>query len=338
MKYRWSYYAIPHIVNYTFWGVIVPIVYYLVQKFPWEELYTRSSRIKILGASIAVGLFHEILTNILWFGPMHIFGIEKFTIEQAHYVTGALPSALISRVLEFWILYGLFAAYDYYTKYKRKQVELAKVESQLSNAQLNALRLQLQPHFLFNTLNTISSLMEINIQEAQRMVSRLGNLLRTVLAKDRRNFVSLREELTFTRNYLAIEQARFSDRLNIQYDIDTEALDAQVPALILQPLVENAIKHGFSNKIGAGTITVHALKKEQTVELRVQDDGQGTDLPLEQLLESGIGLKNVQERLELLYKEQATLTVITQPDHGFEVALILPFQLDVQHPAGALAL
>lgn len=328
-EYNWRRMAIPHIINYVFWGILIPIVYYFTQKYPLIELSQRRVAFQAILVSIIIAFSHETLTNVLWLAPLHYLGIEKVNQQTISYVIGSLPSAVISRLMEYWILFFIFAALDYYKKYKNKQIELARLENQLSSAELNALRLQLHPHFLFNTLNTISSLMEINIKDAQKIVSKLGILLRTLLDKERQDFIPLREELNFIKSYLDIEQVRFHDRLAIQYQIEETTLDLPVPALILQPLVENAIKHGFARQIGAGIITLAAKKTETTLELMVKDDGNGSNINMEALLQSGIGLQNVKERLELLYEKAATLEIITAPGAGFEVQLSLPVQV---HP------
>lgn len=322
--YNWQRSAIPHLVNYTFWGLLVPIVYYFSQKYPLNDLSSRNVQIRAFLVSLGVSAFHEMATNIIWLLPLHLLGIEKITMETFHYVIGSFAPATISRLIEYWILFFVFAAIDYYKKFKNKQLELAKLEGQLSSAELNALRLQLHPHFLFNTLNTISSLMEINIKDAQKIVSKLGILLRTLLDKERRNFIPLSEELNFIKSYLDIEQVRFHDRLKIHYIIDEAALEVSVPALILQPLVENAIKHGFSKQVGEGEITLIARKIDAKIQLTVQDDGKGSAQAIETLLDAGIGLKNVKERLDLLYRHKADFQIQTAPGKGFEVQLTLP--------------
>lgn len=326
-KYNFQRMGIPHIINYVFWGMLVPIVYYFTQKYPLIELSQKRVAFKAILVSIIIALAHESLTNIIWLVPLHVLGLEKITSERMDYVIGSLPSAIISRLIEYWILFFIFAALSYYKKYKDKQIELAKLESQLSNAELNALRLQLHPHFLFNTLNTISSLMEINIKDAQKIVSKLGLLLRTLLDKERENFIPLHEELNFIKSYLDIEQVRFHDRLRIQYDIAEDTLEVPVPALILQPLVENAIKHGFAKQTGPGIITLTSNKVNNYLEWSVKDDGNGSAYALEILLQSGIGLKNVKERLELLYGEAAIFSITTAPGAGFEVQLRLPIHV-----------
>lgn len=281
---------------------------------------------KVLLASFGLAIFHEAFSNVMWFLPMHIFDIHPFTQKDVEHIIGMFPSALISRLIEFWIIFGVFTAIDFQRKYRDKQIQLAQLESQLSGAQLNALRLQLQPHFLFNTLNTISSLMEINIKDAQKIVSKLGNLLRIVLEKNKKNKTPFREELEFIKSYLDIEAVRFIDRLNIEYHIEPDTLSAVVPSLILQPLVENAFKHGFSNQTENSQITVSAKRVAEQLIISVKDDGNGTTKSKDTLLSTGIGLKNVKERLDLIYKNAYTFDIKSGTQQGFEVILKIPYE------------
>ncbi|MCB0643718.1 MAG: histidine kinase, partial [Phaeodactylibacter sp.] len=182
--------------------------------------------------------------------------------------------------------------------------------------------------FLFNTLNTISSLMEVSIKDARKIVSKLGQLLRTVLEKNKRNSVPLSEELDFIRSYLDIEQVRFHDRLEIHYDLDPATLDVAVPSFLLQPLVENAVRHGFANQTTQALIEVCTRRlSSERIEIIVRDNGKGSGRPIPEILKSGIGIQNVKERLELLFGEQYQLEINTRPEHGFEISIQIP---DVQ--------
>jgi two-component sensor histidine kinase len=324
-KFSWFRYFAPQFINNTLWGLLVPVVYYFLQKFNMAKGAPRSEKIKAIIASLALAGFHEIMSYVVWFFPSDWMGWFRFNLKEFDYIVGAFPTGFISRVVEYWIIYGILSAMDYAKKYRVKQLELVQMESQLANAQLSALRLQLQPHFLFNTLNTISSLMEINIKDAQKMVSRLGNLLRSVLDKNKKARVSLREELNFTENYLSIERMRFLDRLAVEFDVDESLLEAQVPSLILQPLAENAIKHGFSQKTDPGKIIIRVRRHGKSyMKLSVIDDGVGTDRPNKYLLDGGIGLKNVEERLNLIFKGEAKMDIESKAGDGFSVHLTLP--------------
>lgn len=310
------------LVNYTTWGILAPLVLTTVRKYRVSQ--GGQTILKVIGISILLSLLHEIISNLLFYIPAHVTGYYPFTQEALSFIVMATPTAMISRFMEFWVLYGLFSAFDYQRMYKNQQVENARLETQLSTAQLNALRLQLQPHFLFNTLNTISALMEVDIKGAQAMVSRLGNLLRTVLDKRRPSLIPLREEIAFIKDYLDIEQVRFQDRLTVHYDLAPDALDQLVPALILQPLVENAIKHGFSASSEAGTLSISAKTQESTLQLEIADDGIGSAMV--ERYSKGIGLTNVQDRLELLFPDNHQMEIQTAPGNGFLVRLELPIQ------------
>lgn len=318
--FNWERYFASPFINQAWWGVLVPLVFYCYNKFDWHL-----HRWKAIGASILVALFHEITSYFAWGIPMDLLGYEEFSMKNIPYILRSVPTGFISQWIQYWIIWGIFFGIDYAKRYKHKEVELAKIEGQLSNAQLNALRLQLQPHFLFNTLNTISSLMEFNIKDAQKIVSKLGVLLRTILDEKRGNRVPLHEELAFIRSYLDIEQVRFHDRLEVQYDIEEEIAQVEVPNLILQPLVENAIKHGFANHSEAGIILLSAKRLgEEKIELIVKDNGSGTDEFSQNLVAKGIGLKNVKERLELMYQTNQEFIIQTAKGKGFEVIIRLP--------------
>ncbi|MCB0585378.1 MAG: histidine kinase, partial [Phaeodactylibacter sp.] len=298
-KFMWDRGWFIHVVNYLTWALILPLVYQVVNRI--QERPSASNGIlflRILLAGTLLGLLHELISNLLFFPTLHFLGVKKMTMETVRHIIGVLPAAVITRLIEFGILFAVITAVELRRKYRNKQLELAQLEGQLSSAQLNALRLQLQPHFLFNTLNTISSLMEFDKKKAQKVVSQLGNLLRFVLDQDKRNQAPLWEEIDFIKNYLNIEQARFPDRLTIDYQIDEQALEALIPTLMLQPLVENAVKHGFANRTGPGKIELICKKIEGgQVMVIVRDDGKGSARPPEELVSSGIGLKNVKERL-----------------------------------------
>lgn len=327
-KFSWDRGWFIYVANYLTWAFLVPLVYAVavrIQSGPPRSNLALAS--KIAGAGVLLSLLHELISNLLFFPTLHFLGVKEMTMDTVRHMVGVLPAAVITRLIEFGIIYAVLTAIELRRKYRDKQLELAQVEGQLSSAQLNALRLQLQPHFLFNTLNTISSLMEFDKKGAQKIVSQLGKLLRTVLDQDKRNLVPLRDELDFIKSYLNIEQVRFQDRLRIEYDIDSEILDALVPSLILQPLVENAIKHGFSKRPDEGRITLSCRKEgDFHILLRVHDDGQGSPRSEQSLLSAGIGLKNTKDRLQLIYRDDCQFNIRTGAGQGFEAGIRIPYQ------------
>src|SRR5512132_804200 len=196
---------------------------------------------------------------------------------------------------------GLAFAVTYYREAQDRTVAAAKLETKLVETQLQTLQSQLHPHFLFNTLHAISALMHSNVDQADRMLSRLAALLRMTLDNVGQQEVPLKEELDFLERYLEIEQTRFRDRLTVKFDVQPEALDALVPWMMLQPLVENSIKHGISPQPGPGTIEVLARQENNRLVLEVRDDGVGLTQDALTALQSGIGLSTTRARLHHLF-------------------------------------
>ncbi len=230
-------------------------------------------------------------------------------------------AGIISSLIFYLIVVGIFLA-------AINRERLMNKEKELANARLTALMGQLRPHFLFNTLNSISSLIDIDKTAAQKMISRFGELLRGVLEKEEKQFVSLREEISFLENYLSIELERFSDRLSINYRIDPNSQDDRVPTLILQPLVENAIKHGIALKASDGRIEITSRilngiqYPKPLLELEVADNGVG--LPAEP--NNGIGLKNVRNRLSQLYGDLSEFTIENNDLGGCTATVRIPIK------------
>jgi LytS/YehU family sensor histidine kinase len=200
----------------------------------------------------------------------------------------------------------------------------ADLERRLVEARLQSLRAQLQPHFLFNALNTISAFTESNPQMARRLMAQLGDLLRASLRHTAQPLVTLGEELTFLDDFLAIESARFEGRLQVAVDADDELLPRLVPAFLLQPIVENAIRHGVGTRLSGGRVEVSVMAEGRALKIRVRDDGVG--LPPEWSVErnAGVGLRNVADRLEQLYGTAGLLRVSSNATGGVDVQIDLP--------------
>jgi LytS/YehU family sensor histidine kinase len=215
----------------------------------------------------------------------------------------------------------------YYTRYREREIRAAQLQAQLSDAKLLALKSQLQPHFLFNTLHSISSLMLRDVQAADTMIARLSDLLRMSLEDEGQHLISLKRELDFTQAYLDIEKIRFGERLKVVFNIPPEALDVLVPHFVLQPLVENSIKHGMSKRSAGGEITIGARLTRGTLDLMVRDNGSGSSKPgVPSALDCGIGLKGTRERLRTLYGNDQRLDIDFLADGAVEVTISLPFR------------
>jgi len=206
----------------------------------------------------------------------------------------------------------------------RTERKLEEQERLLVEARLAALTSQINPHFLFNTLNSVSSLIRTDPQQARVMVLKLSKVLRRLLRKHE-NFSALRDELSFIEDYLSIEVVRFGDKLRFEKDAADDTLDMLVPSMLLQPLVENSIKHGLSNKVAGGTIRIRTYRGEAKLHLLVEDDGVGIpEAKLATLLEQGIGVSNVNERLKVLFGNQYRMWIDSQPDGGTRVQIEMP--------------
>jgi two-component sensor histidine kinase len=229
--------------------------------------------------------------------------------------------------LIYWLILGAWQAYRYYDHYIAAELRLERLEKNFSEARLNALRMQLDPHFLFNALNTISSQVERDPKLARRMIEHLGDLLRLSLESKNRQEVPLAEELAFLEHYLAIQKIRFGDHLRIETQIAPDVKYASVPFLFVQPLVENAIRHGISRRASGGTVIVSAQRDGNRLEIRVIDDGVG--LPAGWTLENsgGVGLSVTRQRVAGLYPNGETcFAVKRRASGGAEVEISLPLR------------
>jgi two-component system LytT family sensor kinase len=226
-----------------------------------------------------------------------------------------------SFILYFAVL-GTFHAFHYYAEARARELQATQLTAQLSEARLHALRTQLQPHFLFNALNAVTVLVRDQRGDtAVRILEQLSEMLRQVLRTDRPHLIPLRDELLLLRQYLDIEQIRFSDRLRVEYQLDADALNGLVPAFILQPLVENALRHGLADQLGDALIEISARRAGNRLELSVRDNGRGlTEQP-----RAGIGLENTRERLATLYGSAARLELRTHPQGGAVALLQIPW-------------
>ena len=230
-----------------------------------------------------------------------------------------------SHLMVYFPLVGVGYAISYFRRYRDRELSAARLEAQLSNAQLQALKMQLHPHFLFNTLNAISALMHRDVRAADRMLARLGDLLRMTLDAAATQEVPLQQELRFLETYLEIEQTRFGERLAVRMQVEPELLEALVPHLLLQPLVENAIKHGVAPRAVPGSIAISARREGARLRLEVVDNGPG--LAAVAPARGGVGLANTRARLQRLYGAEQRLELCNGEAGGLCVRVELPLRL-----------
>ncbi|HEY7329990.1 MAG TPA: histidine kinase [Gemmataceae bacterium] len=226
--------------------------------------------------------------------------------------------------LYYWGIVAVSHAMDYYNKYRDGQVRAAQLESGLTRARLQLLKTQLQPHFLFNTLNAISALVHVDVEAADRTLARLGDLLRLALEDFAVQEAPLAREVEIVRSYLEIEQARLGPRLRIEWDIAPDCCDALVPTFLMQPLLENAIHHGIAPRIGPGCIVIRTRRLGSELHLEVRDDGLG--LRASVAGGGGVGLANTRARLLHLYGAAQRLELSNHPQGGCLAKIVLPFR------------
>ena len=223
-------------------------------------------------------------------------------------------------------------ALDYYRRYRDREVHAAVVNGQLAEARLEALKMQIQPHFLFNTLHTISELVHEDPDAAERMIARLGDLLRLTVDNAQTHEVPLAQEMEFLEAYLEIQRTRFQDRLEVSIDMQPDTRDALVPNLVLQPLVENAIRHGTASLGGRGRILVKTVAQDGRLRMEVHDNGTGPDADPRPRTRQGVGVRNTRARLQQMYGAGATLELTHCPIGGTIAAVEIPYR---RAPVGA---
>jgi two-component system, LytTR family, sensor kinase len=272
-------------------------------------------------AALATTSVHLVFVGTGRFALHRLFGVN---VDWAQTTSDAFFRTLDFELPVYWAFLGLQHAADYYRQGRAREVRAARLETKLVEAQLQALQHQLHPHFLFNTLHAISALIHHDPERADEMLERLSDLLRMTLRKGGIQEVSLADELDYLRAYLDIQQLHFGDRLRIDYRIDAEVIDAVVPTLILQPLAENAIRHGLEPQPGVGALTIDAGREGDVLRIRVIDTGRGFRRRQQPL--KGVGLSNSRGRLSRLYGGAAALTIEDNPGGGTVVQIVLPFR------------
>jgi len=309
---------------WAFWAIHTPLVIILTRRFSFE----RSRLIKSLLIYISVGLSWAMLVQCL---PLFLLPIlQNFTSYNLRQFYRPDPQAwlsiLVANVLLYWVILSSSLVFLYYQQYQNEIVKASKLDAQLSNARLQALKMQLHPHFLFNTLHSITALVLKNEnRDAVKMINRLSELLRFTLDNIETQVLRLEDEIEFTRRYLEIEGIRFHDRLAIEWDIDPQALNAQVPNLILQPLVENAMRHAVDSNSKTSRIQIVAHLQNHQVLMEVRDDGKDLKKISAQNGAAGLGLKNTRERLSELYGDDCSFSLSRSENEWTIAQIVIPF-------------
>jgi len=322
--FSWYQESVPILICYVVWVVLTPLMLTLCHRVMFRRERWLPYAALHLAAGFGFGALRAVIANA-----------AINAIFEAHNPLCGLGSSFLGGTT-YWVFLLVYSGYTYYRRYREREMRTTQLEGQLARAQVQALRMQLQPHFLFNALNTIASLCYHDAQAANRMISRLGDLLRISLDSLDRQEVTLQQEIDFLGKYLDIEKARFEDRLEVRLDIPEETRRALVPTLILQPIVENAIRHGVGRIARTGRIEVRSERYGTLLRLTVRDNGPG-------LSEEGdgaaspprLGIANTTARLEKMYGSSGRIELIDVDANGdgarecegtgLEVRLSLPF-------------
>jgi hypothetical protein len=303
------------------WLSVFPLIVWCTRRWPFEKgRWVRALAGHAVGFLLVASLQNLVdscltITGYTLFYSANLFGLLYLTDQM-------FLSGMAGAPVPFTVIAGLIHGARYYRKYKERELTASRLENALTLAHLQSLRARLNPHFLFNTLNAIGALSRKDPEATNRMITPLCALLRRSLESDGRQVVALREELGFVSDYLDIEKVRFPDRLSVAYDVPSDLLDLPVPNLVLQPLAENAVRHGITPRSAAGLVTVRARRDGDSMELAVEDDGAG--LPKWGHVEEGHGLGLTRERLRVLYGQGASLEVVPRPEGGVRATVRVP--------------
>ena len=332
----WPHPVLASLAQWWSWGLVTPLIFWVDARLPFKE--------NQLGKRILAQLLPSLVLTILY---IYVFAAVRAllglggwrALADPHLLSSAFRGGLLWGWLVYWLIFGARQIYRYYHHYLASELRLKRMERSFSQARLNALRMQLDPHFLFNALNTVSSQVERDPRLARSMIEHLGDLLRLSLEARDRQEVPLAEEMAFLDHYVAIQKIRFGSSLRIETHIAPEVKFALVPCLIVQPLVENAIRHGVSRRTSGGAVTVTAERSGEQVEIRVIDDGVG--LPAGWTLENstGLGLSVTRERIAGLHPNGSSrFEVGRRSGGGTEVEISLPLRLTGEQADDRLAL
>ena len=320
-------------IYWYLWAAMTPLILRFARRYRIERAAWQRGVLAHVLLALVLAPLHDVLWRILVAWWLYDLPLAE-TGAWLQRISGRVAVGTFTGFYKYWLIVALYYTFDYYHKYRRREqeaarlaVDAAQLKAQLRQAELDALKMQLHPHFLFNTLNTISVLMNEDVEKANQVLLRLGELLRVTLDQQGAQTVPLRQERDFLRRYLGIEEIRFADRLQVVVDIPPDLLDAAVPTLILQPLVENALRHGLAPQAAAGTLTLRARRDGDDLVLTVADDGvglQGRDPSA--LPQAGIGLANTQARLQQRYGDAHRFTLAEHPDGGTEATVVFPYE------------
>jgi two-component system, LytTR family, sensor kinase len=317
------------ISGWLVWIPFIPLVFWLSRRFPLNQNNWKSGLLIFLPVGLGIALVRTLFPALVY--VVFFQGFDDFMHwfpRRYYYLITDFSIALV-----FYALVLAFGqAINYYKRYREEELRTSQLEAQLSKAQFDALKMQLHPHFLFNALNSISALQMEDAEKAQQMTARLGDFLRLTLENVGVQEVRLEQEIEFLKCYLDIEQVRFGTRLTTNIQISPEVRDCQIPNLVLQPLVENAIRHGIAPQSSVGHIDITAVRENGWLKINIEDSGQGIkNKNIAEMFSGGIGLSNTRARLQQFYGTNFRFELESANGHGLLVTLCLPSKIKAEY-------
>lgn len=324
--YTWGQTLYWGLAAWYLWGLLSPVIAFLVRRITFGKSNWVRPVLIHLAAALSLSLVQLILDAcVVHFGTQYIFVTEELLDQKLLDLIAAYLRFMLQRgVLSYFMIALVIYMVQYYRQFRAEERRRSAVEKDLLTSQLETLRGQLQPHFLFNTLNTVAELIHADPDLADQVITKLSEMLRLTLDTGKAIEVPLREEMEFIDLYLDINEIRFEERLQVTREIHPETLDLFVPTLITQPIVENSIKHGVSSRVEGAKIAISSTIKDKQLVLRISDDGPGLGSDYDESTPVGIGLKNTRARLEQLYGDEHSFSISDMDGGGVEVVIVIP--------------
>lgn len=295
------------------WAALTPLIFRLSSRLNMG----RATLLIAIGFVISIGVF-----LVIAYARQEAF--ESIRRRPFNPLQQIVRLRFVPQLLSYFAILAAGYAREYFLRDQERQAHTLQLQAQLADARLDALRMQINPHFLFNTLNAVSALVDRDPSGVRKMIARLSELLRTTTDRHASDEVPLRQEMQLLDRYIEIMEVRFQGRLRVERDVDPAAADALVPNLILQPIVENALEHGASRAMGEGLVRVAARREGDRLIVTVRDNGPGVGARRE-----GVGLANTRARLQQLYGDAGRVSLDTAPDGGAVAEIVVPFHTQV---------
>jgi two-component system, LytTR family, sensor kinase len=318
-------------LQYFLWGIIGWILWRIFRPF-----IQNVSIVQMFTIVLPVSLATYLIEDMIWIAFFPHFPMKHAEMTYWQRAMFNYKADVVESLAIFWCAFFFFRGIEYYQRFREKETAAAQLEAQLANAKIAALRMQLNPHFLFNTMNSISSLMRSDVDAADSMLEHLSSLLRMTLERGDVQLIPLHDEIDFTETYLAMQDRRYAGRVTRSLSVDPKLHDALVPAMILQPIIENAYAHGLSKLDRGGRLSIDVGKNGQHLKALITNNGIGLKPVADQKSNGrGLGLSNVKDRLRLHYGEDCSFSIRQLDANRVQVAISFPLQL-AANPAESL--